>query len=79
MLWGSSVDQAGVEAAAEAMHQQLSDPGRSVCVVHALQRGKYYMFVTQAAFVSPLMFRMAREQNAVTQAVACAEKSAFAW
>eukprot|EP00887_Chlorella_sp_A99_P002980 scaffold24.g2980.t1 len=110
MLWCASVDEAGVAQAAAAMEQQLSDPQRAIRVVHALKRGQYHMFITQArsvprpvaaglaqrgwqrqgvsgnavgiswtAFVAPLMFRMAREQNEATGAVPAAEKSAYAW
>lgn len=48
-------------------------------VVHALKRGAYHFFITQQAFVSPLMFRLASQQNVATKGVAGAEKTAFAW
>lgn len=48
-------------------------------VVHTLQRGAYHFYCTQTPWVSPLMFRLATQQNAATRAVAGAEKTAFAW
>jgi hypothetical protein len=37
------------------------------------------MYLTQVCFISPLMFRLATQQNGATGAVAGGEKSAFAW
>ena len=48
-------------------------------VTHDLRVGQYIQFITQLPYVSPLMFRLATQQNGATRAVAGAEKSAFAW
>lgn len=37
------------------------------------------MYLTQVPYVSPLMFRLATQQNAATGSVAGGEKTAFAW
>ena len=48
-------------------------------MAHELRVGQYHFFITQLPYVSPLMFRLATQQNGATRAVAGAEKSAFAW
>jgi hypothetical protein len=48
-------------------------------VVHALKRGQYHFFLTQTPFLSPLMFRLATQQNVTTREIEGAEKMAFAW
>ena len=45
----------------------------------AMLQGEYHMYLTQTCFISPLMFRLATQQNGATGAVPGGEKSAFAW
>ena len=42
-------------------------------------QGYYSMFITMLPHLDPMMFYLATQQNAQTQAVAGAEKTAFAW
>lgn len=49
MLHSTSADAAAVATAAQDMRCQLADPGRAVCVRHALKRGAYCLYVTQAS------------------------------
>lgn len=42
-------------------------------------QGQYSMFIALLPFLDPLMFYLAMRQNAETQAVTGAEKTAFAW
>ena len=42
-------------------------------------QGKYHMFVAATPYIDPLMFHLATQQNAMTMAVAGAEKTKFAW
>ena len=44
-----------------------------------LQQGYYSMFITMLPHLDPMMFYLATQQNAQTQAVAGAEKTAVAW
>ena len=48
-------------------------------MVHALKRGQYHFYLTQTPFLSPLMFRLATQQNVATREIEGAEKTAFAW
>ncbi len=42
-------------------------------------QGHYSMFITMLPHLDPMMFYLATQQNAQTNAVAGAEKTAFAW
>lgn len=42
-------------------------------------QGSYSMFIALLPHLDPMMFYLATQQNAQTQAVAGAEKTAFAW
>ena len=42
-------------------------------------QGEYHMYVAQTPHIDPLMFHLALQQNAETDAVDGAEKTAFAW
>ena len=42
-------------------------------------QGEYHMFIAQTPHIDPLMFHLALQQNAETDAVDGAEKTAFAW
>lgn len=44
-----------------------------------MSAGEYHMYLTQAPFMPPLMFRLATQQNESTRAVPGGEKTAFAW
>ena len=46
--------------------------------VYGLQ-DEYHMYVAQTPHIDPLMFHLALQQNAETDAVDGAEKTAFAW
>lgn len=48
---------------------------RGVCEL----QGEYHMYVAQTPHIDPLMFHLALQQNAETDAVDGAEKTAFAW
>ena len=47
--------------------------------VSGIVQGQYSMFIALLPFLDPLMFYLAMRQNAETQAVTGAEKTAFAW
>ena len=51
-------------------------PGRNPAV---WVQGYYSMFITMLPHLDPMMFYLATQQNAQTQAVVGAEKTAFAW
>lgn len=42
-------------------------------------QGEYHMYVAQTPHIDPLMLHLALQQNAETDAVDGAEKTAFAW
>lgn len=50
----------------------------NTCGIFELQ-GEYHMYVAQTPHIDPLMFHLALQQNAETDAVDGAEKTAFAW
>lgn len=54
-----------------SLHQQ------HMVFVH--MQGEYHMYVAQTPHIDPLMFHLALQQNAETDAVDGAEKTAFAW
>ncbi|BDA41528.1 hypothetical protein COCOBI_02-3090 [Coccomyxa sp. Obi] len=79
MFASQNVDSASVAASQVLMAAQLRDQRHSLEVVHKLKKGQYSMFIALLPFLDPLMFYLAMRQNAETQAVTGAEKTAFAW
>lgn len=57
------------------MHLQPKSLAESLAVL----QGEYHMFLAQTPHIDPLMFHLALQQNAETDAVDGAEKTAFAW
>ncbi|KAK3259398.1 hypothetical protein CYMTET_31603 [Cymbomonas tetramitiformis] len=79
-----SVDESSVADSARVMSQHLRDAESSGCprvlkVNSPGRNGCYSMYLAHVAFIEPLMFKLATEENSRTLAVAGAEKRAFAW
>ena len=53
--------------------------GKFMLSIPSLLQGEYHMFIAQTPHIDPLMFHLALQQNAETDAVDGAEKTAFAW
>lgn len=79
LFGGCEVNGASVAACSKQMHAQLIQRQHVLKVVHQLKKGEYHMFIAQTPHIDPLMFHLALQQNAETDAVDGAEKTAFAW
>lgn len=79
LFGGCAVNGASVAACSKQMHTQLIQRQHVLKVVHQLKKGEYHMYVAQTPHLDPLMFHLALQQNAETEAVDGAEKTAFAW
>lgn len=79
LFGGCEVNGSSVAACSRQMHTQLIQRQRVLKVVHQLKKGEYHMYVAQTPHIDPLMFHLALQQNAETDAVDGAEKTAFAW
>lgn len=79
LFGGCEVNGSSVAACSRQMHTQLIQRQHVLKVVHQLKKGEYHMYVAQTPHIDPLMFHLALQQNAETDAVDGAEKSAFAW
>ena len=51
----------------------------SIWVTQCVQGGHYHLFIARTAYVDPLMFQLATQQNLHSAAVRDAEKTKFAW
>ena len=69
--------------AVTGMHAAGSRPSNEGCAAPECNslsaQGYYSMFITMLPHLDPMMFYLATQQNAQTQAVAGAEKTAVAW
>ncbi|KAL3162143.1 hypothetical protein ABBQ32_009851 [Trebouxia sp. C0010 RCD-2024] len=79
LFGGCGVNGSSVAACSKQMHTQLTQRQHVLKVVHQLKKGEYHMYVAQTPHIDPLMFHLALQQNAETDAVDGAEKTAFAW
>ncbi|DBB00787.1 hypothetical protein WJX77_001536 [Trebouxia sp. C0004] len=79
LFGGCEVNGSSVAACSRQMHSQLIQRQHVLKVVHQLKKGEYHMYVAQTPHIDPLMFHLALQQNAETDAVDGAEKTAFAW
>jgi len=74
-----SVTAAGVRLSADLMAHQLRARAHVLHVVHALRSGSYHMFIALLPHIEEFMFMLAAQQNVESNAIAGAEKTAFAW
>ena len=70
--------QLGVQSQSASMHY-IQNIRRSGSILCCSLQGEYHMYVAQTPHIDPLMFHLALQQNAETDAVDGAEKTAFAW
>ncbi|DBA78474.1 hypothetical protein WJX79_008004 [Trebouxia sp. C0005] len=79
LFGGCEVNGSSVAACSRQMRTQLIQRQHVLKVVHQLKKGEYHMYVAQTPHIDPLMLHLALQQNAETDAVDGAEKTAFAW
>jgi hypothetical protein len=80
LFGGVEVASCSIAASTSTMTDRLRSSGGVFRVESPLRNGgNYCMFVAPVAYIDPLLFNLATQENAVTKGVDGAEKCGFAW
>ncbi|GAQ89200.1 hypothetical protein KFL_004960100 [Klebsormidium nitens] len=80
LFGGPEVATCSIAASTSTMSARLRSAGGVFRVDAPLRNGgSYCMFVARVAYIDPLLFNLATQENAVTKGVEGAEKCGFAW